>query len=71
MHNEERHKLYSSPESIGGLDQGEGGWWDTWCFWKGLKIAKYYILCKEYEEKRSFGRPKHRCKNNITMGSTC
>ena len=37
-------------------------------FLERLKIAKYHTLCKEHEEKRSFGRPKNRCKNNITMG---
>jgi hypothetical protein len=70
MHKEERHNLYSSPESIRGLDQGERGWRGMCCFWERLKIAKFHTLCKEHAEKRSFRRPKHRWKNNIIMGST-
>jgi len=36
-------------------------------FLERLIIAKYHTLCKEHEEKRSFGRPNCRCKQDIQV----
>jgi hypothetical protein len=60
LHNEELHKLYSSPSIIRMIKSMRMSW-------AGGKRNLYRILVGKLEGKRPLGRPRRRCVDNIKI----
>jgi hypothetical protein len=66
LHNEELHKLYSSPSIIKMIKSRRTKWvGNVACM--GEKKNAYRIFVGKPEGRRPLGRPRHRCKDNIKM----
>jgi hypothetical protein len=66
MHNEELHKLYSSP-SIIRMFKSRKMRLEGHVARMGEKINTYRVLVRRPEGKEPLGRPRHGCEDNIKM----
>jgi hypothetical protein len=66
LHNEELHKLYSSPSVIR-MIKSRRMRWAGHVAWMGEKRNAYRILAGKPEGKRPLGRPRRMWANNIKI----
>jgi len=67
LHNEELHKLYTSPNIISVIKSRRMKWMGHVTHMEEMRNA-YNILVGKLKEKRPLRRPRHRWDNNIRMG---
>jgi len=66
LHNEELHKLYTSPNIIRVIKLRRMSYAEQ-VAWMGDKRSAYSILVGKPEERRPLVRPRHRWVDSVTM----